>query len=387
MCDHALTGLVAALLVEARHWTRLRWNFDERAFLRGWHISVALILFGAASVWIDGPSSRRIYSLFAWLPVLLLPVQFVQSFGTRDTMPVHIFSVAAHSRIKRERALGQAVHFPEINFGYVTVAVALLGASLGRNAGGWLFLPGALAITGWALRSSPTGRSPILPWLIALLSIGALGIAGHLGLRQLNHWITHGIGSGGDGSETDYMRSSIRLGGLGDHKNSSRIFWRLQDNTGGAPALLRTASYNTYIGGTWLFRNRPNTRAFETLTSFDREQNLYHISSDDRDTIDNPAPPGLPAFTLLGTVRENSLLPMPIGTRSLRNTQADDLEVNPVGTVRIQPKHAVIDTRVCWRDHRNLETPPWIDGDSPDLRVSPNEQDALQQIVDHLGLD
>ena len=31
MCGHPFTGLLAALLVEARHWTRLRWDFDERS--------------------------------------------------------------------------------------------------------------------------------------------------------------------------------------------------------------------------------------------------------------------------------------------------------------------------------------------------------------------
>lgn len=261
MSDHPVIGLVAALLVEARHWTKLRWEFDERAFLRGWHLSIVLILFGAVSVWMDGPSSRRIYSLFAWLPVLLLPVQFVQSFGTRGTVPVHVFSILAHSRIKRQRSLGQSVHIPDINFGYVTIAVALLGASLGRNADGWLFLPGALGIVAWTLRSVPAGRSPLVPWLISLILIGAVGVGGHLGMRHLHEWIASGMGGlGGSGNgDPDLMRSRIALGGLRDHKNSSRIFWRLRDNTRGAPTLLRTASYNVYLGGTWLFRNQPDT--------------------------------------------------------------------------------------------------------------------------------
>ncbi len=389
MCDHPLVGLVAALLVEARHWTKLRWDFDERAFLRAWHLSVVLILFGAVSVWLDGPSSRRIYSLFAWLPVLLLPVQFVQSFGTRSTVPTHIFSVIAHSRIKREQALGQAVSFPEINFGYVTIVATLLGSSLGRNADAWLFLPGVLAITAWALRSVPTGRAPLLPWLAALLAIAAAGVVGQLGMRQLNEWIASGMGgAGGTSGDPDYMRSRIELGGLRDHKNTSRILWRLRNCTGGAPALLRSASYNTYLGGAWQFRNQPDTPDFESLTiASDRDTRVYRIASDDPSVIRDPAPAGLPSFDLLGAVRRNSLLPMPPGTRSLRDPAADNLEINPLGTMRIEPKHGVIDTRVTWQDHRDLESPPWTSDDAPDLRVPASEREALRQVVAELELD
>jgi len=388
MSDQPIVGLVAALLVEARHWTRLRWEFDERAFLRAWYVSIVLILFGAVSVWLDGPSSRRIYSLFAWLPVLLLPVQFVQSFGTRETVPVHIFSVVAHSRIKREQKLGHSIEIPEINFGYVTLAVVLLGSSLGPNADGWLFLPGALALAGWALRSNPAGRSRWLPWIVSLLTVAALGVGGQLGIDGLNTWIASGMTTPPGGSDINSFRSRIDLGGLADHKNSPRIFWRLRDAEGGVPALLRSASYNTYVGGTWLFRNHTDSRAFESMTIVsDDTGNEYWIASEEGGAISDPAPANLPSFTLTGAVDRHSLLPMPVGTRSLRNPRADSLELNPLGTMRIEPKYGIIDTRVAWQDQRNLETDPWLDEFAPDLLVPKGERDGLRQIVDQLQLE
>lgn len=388
MCGQALTGLLAALLVEARHWTRLRWEFDERAFLRAWHISIVLILFGAISVWLDAPDSRRIYSLFAWMPMLLLPVQFVQSFGTRETVPVHVFSIVAYSRIKQDRKLGRVIDTPEINFGYVTLVVILLGSSLGRNAGAWLYLPGAVVLAGWALRSRPGGSSPILPWAVTLLAVAGIGVGGQLSLRWLNQWISGRLGHPDSGSEFNELRSRIALGGLGDHKNSSRIHWRLRDPEGGAPALLRTASYNTYFGGTWQFVGPADKRRYESMFIVsDPTGNVYRVPTDDNDTLANPAPAELPSFTLVGAVRNRSLLPMPIGTRSLRNPRADDLEVNLVGTMRIEPKHGIIDTRVVWQDQRNLETDPWLVNNTPDLLVPKSERMGIRQVVARLELD
>jgi hypothetical protein len=388
MTGHPLIGLAAALLVEARHWTRMRWEFDERAFLRAWHLSVVLILFGAVSVWIDGPSSKRIYGLFSWLPVLLLPVQFVQSFGTLHAVPLHVFSVIAHNRIKRQRKLGHDIRSPEFNFGYVTIVLALLGASLGDHAEGWMFLPGAIVITAWALRSKPAGKSGLVPWFATLLAVAGIGIAGQLGMDQAKDLLAKGIIAARAGGDANHLRSRIELGGLGEQKNSSQIQWRVHDPEGGIPARLRTASYNTYLGGTWIFRHRPEEQLFESMTIVgDGTDTAYHIASDDPEIIRDPAPGGMPGFTLVGAVRRNSLVPTPIGTRSLRNTYADNLERNALGTMRIEPKHAVLSTRVAWHDANNLESDPWPEDRSPDHVVPRNERPGLQQVIDELDLD
>ena len=77
----------------------------------------------------------------------------------------------------------------------------------------------------------------------------------------------------------------------------------------------------------------------------------YRIASDDGAAIRDPAPADLPSFTLTGAVRLNSLLPMPIGTRSLRNPRADNLELNPLGTMRIKPQFVKISSSGVTESH------------------------------------
>lgn len=385
MSGHPLVALAAALLVEGPRWTRLRWDFTDNAFVHAWHLTVAMVLFGVVSVWLDGPSTNRIYDLFNWLPVLMLPIQFVQAYGTRSSIPLYVFTIAARSRIERERRLGRMLEMPEVNFGNVLLTAILLGSALGRQADAWLFAPGALALLGWALRDARGGRSPIGPWLGALAAVALLGGAGLLGIHAAHAWLLgRGIGGGDDASS--FHSTQLELGGLGDHKNSPRILWRLRDIQGQAPQLLRTASFNIYHGGLWHFRPQPNAEDFPELGFTSTPDGVpYRITGDH--AIADPAPPGLPRFALRGPARRNTLLPLPRGVRSLREVQADDLEANFLGTVRIVPVHPLADTVVTWDDTRDLDAPPWIgDEASPDLRVPSDEAEAVRKAAAEIGL-
>ena len=79
MTERAVPGLACALLVEGAHWTRVRWNFSERAFLIAWRISVLFLLLAMVLVVLQGARNNAMARVFSWLPVILLPLQFVQS--------------------------------------------------------------------------------------------------------------------------------------------------------------------------------------------------------------------------------------------------------------------------------------------------------------------
>jgi len=390
MAGHPLVGLACAFVVEARHWLPgLRWDFDEPALLRAWYLTVALILFGAVTVWIDGPSSRRIYAVFTWMPVLLLPVQFVQSYGSRPTIPLYIFTLAARSRIERERELGRLVESREISFGYVTLTALLLGAALGRNASEMIFVPCTVALGAWALRGIRGERTAALPWIASVLAVSMLGFGSQFALRHFYDWLAGGVGGfGRQSASIDFRQSQIRLGGLREEKNSPGIFWRLRDIDGPPPELLRTASFNYYRAGFWMLRSRTNSATFEPFGPIvtGPDGAIYQVAGDY--AVQDPAPPTLPSFNLRGRVENKSLLPMPSGLRSLRDPQADWLEYNSLGTLRIFPRHALLDTRVTWKDSRDLDSPPWSDGViAPDLRIPPDEAPAIHATARQLGLE
>ena len=400
MAGQPLVGLLAALFVEGHKWLpALRWDFDEPAFLKAWYLTVVFVLFGAVSVWLDGPSPRRIYDVFTWLPVLLLPMQFVQSYGTRPTIPVYIFTLAARTRIEREKKLGRLVESRKVSFGWVTLTAIILGAALGRNAESTIFVPCVVAIVAWALREIRGEKSSVAPWLAAVLAVSMLGLAGQVGMQRFYDWLARGAGLYGRSHIMKSLRSTqIALGGLGDEKNSSRIFWRLLDIEGPCPELLRTATYNHYLAGYWknyfprdgydqLVEQFP-IFGFDTLPApvAGPDDVLYQVFDSSEET--DPAPAALPKFTLLGRVEQKSLLPTPPGIRSLRDPATDWIEKNPMGTVRLYPQSSVLETRVCWNDKRDIDAPPWIGGQiEPDLLIPRDEAETIHAVARQLGLD
>lgn len=393
MTDHAVAGLLAALLVEGSHWIRVRWDFDETAFVRAWHLSLVLAALGAAMAWLDGLTPDRIYSFITWLPVFLLPVQFVQSYGTRDRVPVHVFAVIARRRIERDRLLGRMVEIPEIVFGHVTFVTALLTASLGANASVTWFLPVCLALVGWALRAGTmAGPSPWVPMALALALVGGIGWGGQYAMDGLFRWLSSGRWATEAMEWSGSQMTRTAIGRLGRIKQSPEIVWRLQEVTGVPPQLLRTAGYNRYAQGIWFHRQRASLEfRDDDFTDFavagDPESIIYRVTKPE--ASQDPAPERLPSFTLRGAIQHNSLLPLPGDTRSLRDPQVDEIEANSLGTVRITPKSGVLDTRVSWRDESNVEGPPVKESDdslASDFQIPESELPGIRATVDALGL-
>ncbi|MEK6232487.1 MAG: hypothetical protein N2A42_11610 [Luteolibacter sp.] len=106
MSGHPLIGLAVALLIEGANWIRFRWDFNSVACSRAWRISMLLILIAGVLIWLDGDRYTALPKLIVWLPMLLLALQFVQSYGLSDRMPLNSFSFFSHLHRERNRRLG-----------------------------------------------------------------------------------------------------------------------------------------------------------------------------------------------------------------------------------------------------------------------------------------
>ncbi len=74
MTGRPVIGVILALIVEARYWVRLRWDFDDDACGRAWQISCLAIALAAVLVWFDGTRYTALPDLLSWLPPLLVPM-------------------------------------------------------------------------------------------------------------------------------------------------------------------------------------------------------------------------------------------------------------------------------------------------------------------------
>lgn len=381
MTDRLPAAIPLALIVESAHWIRLRWNFDQNACIRAWQLSILSAGATAVFIWLDGDRLTALHRIIGWLPALFLPMQFVQAFGLKDSVPLSTFSFFARQRHIRNERLGLRDLTTRLNFGNVYLVCCLIAATLGPNARSPFFLPGILLVTGWAILASR--RSRWLPLAFALGIAGAFAIAGQKTLTVLYDKAARYQRGDSPGENLNPNVVDTAIGSLGEIKLSPEIRWRLTiPENQPDPKYLRLANYNRYGGGRWKNERATRTGEKTDFLSLDEQAdgNSYYVFRSQEDQPDPP--PGLPYFHMRGSVKEDDQLPVPGNTAAIGGFALDSVLHNSLGTIRIIPKNSVIDGTVWWRHHPQLENPP----SKGDLFIAPVELDHLNEIAKSIGL-
>ncbi len=380
MTDKLLIGVILAVIVECAHWTKFRWDFDEQATARAWQLTTVAIFLTGILIFLDGSPLVALPNLLTWQPLLLLPMQFVQSYGLKDSLPLNTFSFLAKQRRQRNLRLGLAESLVHINFGNLYFVIVLVASTLGSKANSWPFLPGIVMLTGWILLSSSKSRP--LSLAVALLVAGGLAIAGQMGITEIYDRLG-GSSSGSGGFNPNYVTTMI--GKSGTVVLSPEIVWRLRTVENKAPpALLRVATYNTYRPGTWVCQPVSEIK-FEDLDTGQRENVDYYIL---RRGLDKPAQiravrDNLRSFSLRGAAFAETPLPLP-GDATAGGFELDGMQSNSFGCIRVFPKNSVIDGTVLWKGDMDPEIPPIPEAD---LEVPPLERAALRAVLKELHLE
>jgi hypothetical protein len=377
MTDRPFIGIFAALIVEIGHWSRFRWEFEDEACSRTWQFNSIAIAVAAALIWLDGSRYTALPVLLSWMPPLLLPMQFIQSYGMRNHLPLNAFSFLARQHRERSRRHGLIEETTVFNFGNVLFATTLVASCVGARADSWMFLPGIVILTGWIMLAA--GRSSALALIPVLILAGLLGLAGQFGLERAEEWF--GRSSGNYAGRFDPNFKSTLIGTSGTVVQSNDIVWRIRSvGTSPPPKLLRSATFNTYIGSNWQNQRVAASDFQDVDSTLVGERGFYLLQEARR--ADKLA--DLPQFTLRGAASAESPLPLPGDVSGLSDFELDGIERNSFGTVRIYPKQSVIDGTVFWRGGTNPENPPIA---TEDLRIPLAEKKVIHGIVSELQLD
>jgi protein-glutamine gamma-glutamyltransferase len=379
-----MIAVVLALIIESAHWIRLRWDFNEQACGRAWQLSTVAIAIAGTLIYLDGPVRLALSVLLTWMPLLLLPMQFIQSFGLRDSMPLNTFSFLTKHRRTRNLRLGLTESVILINFGNIYFVIALIGATLGNQSNSlyrWLFLPAIIVLTGWMLLS--TNRSRPASLVIALGIAGCMALAGQKGLEELDNRLGN---TGASRTGFDPNWTSTLIGKPGTVEQSPEIVWRLHPlDHQPAPTLLRTASYNTYReDGRWVCQpfSQLEFNDLDTRLQADEPYYLLTQNSSEAEQIRSVSL-DLRRFTLRGSAVAETPLALPGNTSSLTGFELDGIQRNGLGTVRVFPKQSVIEGTVLWRGVDVTENPYPI---AEDLRVPFLERGPLKAVLKELHL-
>lgn len=369
---HPVVGLVCALLVEARFWTRLRWDFGEEAYVRAWYLSLALGSLTLLWAWLQGSGQVLLFEALVWMPVYLLPVLLAQNYAAEPGMPLNTFSLIARRKMLIDRRAGRRVEPVQFHAGYPYLCLVMVAAALSRIDevaffAGLIFLASCMLIF-----ASPVSRQRPIGTGMALLVTVVLGAGGSFGLKSLWRALDGAYGSL-SGVYTTGDLSQTAIGHLGMLKQSKSIRWRIHDTEADASRLFREAVYNHYTGSQWWHRPVPERGGGEggPLSGNKRDEDPERTEIDKREgdyeplwdrVMDNGLvqfafeneefsrdPGSRRRLVVRGRVDTKTPLPLPSSARKLSGFQVTDggIDANSLGTVRLEnPDYAAVSFEV-----------------------------------------
>src|SRR6478752_7511454 len=209
-----LPSALLAVILEGALVFKVRWDFSDDDFSRIWTFCT-LLLFGAALYAFssnEGPSSvgfllgdetsgnpqaattasaRTAAAVVRWLPIIFYPFLLVQTYSTRETVPMATISLILQRRWKKARKQGKPVPVGRgFNIGYPYFCATLLAASFHPSEDNSFFW-GFCGLLTWALWTHRSRRFGLGVWLGILLLVAAGGFFGQRGIGQLQQYLTN----------------------------------------------------------------------------------------------------------------------------------------------------------------------------------------------------
>ncbi|MEO1833459.1 MAG: transglutaminase-like domain-containing protein [Akkermansiaceae bacterium] len=262
MHDHAVAGLIAAVLIEGRYWVNLRWDFTTKAFARSWQLSVFILILSAlALLEKDDLKAIDFLNLLSWLPFMMLPLVLAQQYVREGGVPMVTFSFIARRKAAIDRKAGRQVETNSIHLGYPFLFLVMIAAGMGAGSlrGAetidFRYPIGVVILLGWAIFTLDGWPIRQQAWIIAYL-ISILMTLGMLGgvLKVYDHFVKGYTSSGGRVTSTQQTQTS--LGRIRELQLSHKIEWRYFHGKGPTPKLLKLGSYNEPLGDIWQARTR-----------------------------------------------------------------------------------------------------------------------------------
>ena len=362
-------AVASAALLEAPRYFSARWQLESAEFNRVSDFCTVLLVVIAAYLYFSFGNPRAITLLFQWMPLILLPLTLAQAWSTTRALELSVlFGTLRRNPMRRSIKL---------NLAYPVFALWLLAASA-ANRQTVEFYPLLTLLVAWPLLlARPRSHSAALA--ACMLAAAALaGYGGQLGLHRAQLWLEAAAPEwiAGGGARTNPYRSSTDIGSLGELKLSQRILLRVEpDPSLEIPILLHRASYDDYIGGTWVARNG----RFELLapagdTPFGAARAWK---------LDPAQEPEL-QLTLHDDSDGNPVLSLPANTVRVEGLAASEMKMNPLGAVQIEHKPGFFSYRakLGGANSNSVYSPP-----SPrDLGIPKAETDTISAIANQLEL-
>lgn len=369
LTGHLVIGGILAVVVELRHWVRLRWDMSSSDFSRFSDVSVLIFLGFTVYLLFTSRSILALFEVIQWLPPALSPILLSQFYSTKNRIPFGALLLIS----RRTRGRPPSISSWDIDLTYPFIAVCILSAATANIEGLW-FYGGAAVICAWALWFQRSKRfSPVI-WAGLLGCAAGLGYLGFIGLHNLQlyieekgyEWFSHMFEA-----ERDPFRRFTSIGTITRLKGSDRIVLRVKPEAlNSRPKLLRGASYNSYRKGSWFA-----VHSTFKLVKPDRTSKQWRLHS----------PKSQPAITAVTSDFKNGsgLLFLPLGTVWIDNLASVQMKRNQFGTLKIEKGPEIATYQIAYDNFTHLGSPPTDD----DIIVPEDVKPALETVARQLQLN
>ncbi len=241
-----------ALLLEAPRWVRLRFALEDADYARISDLCTVFFVGTAVVVAANRGVTQGVIGAVQWLPAILSPILLAQHLGAADRVPL----TALFRYLRKMKERDPQLKVPMLDTGGVYIALCVIAAGVG-NPGARGYFVGAVLLAGWALYALRPKRTSLRAWALLFACSAGLGYAGQLGMSGLQSWLGEWIAEWQMRRlESDPTRGVTDIGTIGRLKLRDTIVARVY----GTPRevararLLHRASYNAYVGTTWVGR-------------------------------------------------------------------------------------------------------------------------------------
>jgi hypothetical protein len=363
---NVLVGAALGAVIEGMRHIRARFDLGAAEHARIADFCTVLFVGTAGVLAVNRGVSEGILLAFQWLPAALAPILVAQFVSASGRVPLS----ALFRYLRKLKRHDPATSDPLVDTSAVFAAVVLIAAGVANHPGPGYYA-GVVLVVAWGLWARRPAHAGIVVWALMLGAGVGAGYAGHAGLVRaqaaLENWVSDWLLRGYTG---DPYRSTTDIGAIGRLKLHDTIVLRVfaPPGAGGHPPLLHLASYNTYVGTTWLARAAPMQPVKSEAGGLNWR--LEHLASQSSARI------------AARVERGRIVLPLPSDTVRVTGLAAKTVQRNALGAVYAEVAGDWVQYEADIAAAAETSGPPV----AADRALPPAERATFSALADRLGL-
>ena len=289
------------LLMSASLLTSHRLTLSLKQFYNAGNMTSAFFVLAVVLLSIIPTQQRAVFVLLEWLPVFFFPLLLLQLYSTNNNLPTGILLYSMRKR--------QPIPYIDFHLPYSFICLLATGVIKENN---YFYFVACFLIIGCALWSVRSKNSALIFWFSLVGCAYGFSFMAQQCLIQLQkdvetlsvEWLSNW--------ETDPFKSRTSIGELGQMKLSNRIEFRVKADE---PLLLLQATYDRYIGQSWI----SSQRTFSYTPHFSGDKDNKEVKQ----------------LEVFQPRKRSTMLALPSGTIAIKGLEGAQLQFTSFGAIKL----------------------------------------------------